>query len=102
MSLKKQYLKSKPVCKTTFSLDKEFVSGADKVELLGDFNNWDAKQAISLKKLKNGTFKATLDLPSDVEFQFKYLLNNEKWINDNLADKYEIGGLGQQNSVVIL
>ena len=41
MSLKKQFLKSKPVCKISFRLDAADAAGATKVQLLGDFNNWD-------------------------------------------------------------
>ncbi len=40
MSLKKQFLKSKPVCKVSFRLDASEALGANKVQLLGDFNNW--------------------------------------------------------------
>lgn len=103
MSLKKQYLKSKPVCKVTFSMDKEAVSGASKVDLLGEFNNWNTAEPVVMKKLKNGTFKVTIDLPKDMEFQFKYLLDGEIWINDEEADKLVNSGLGaEENSVVVL
>ncbi|MFD1293796.1 isoamylase early set domain-containing protein [Lutibacter holmesii] len=103
MSLKKQYLKSKPVCKVTFSMDKEAVAGAGKVDLLGEFNNWNTAEPVQMKKLKNGTFKVTIDLPSEKEFQFKYLLDGEKWVNDDCADKYINSGLGAElNSVVAL
>ncbi|NPD44640.1 MULTISPECIES: isoamylase early set domain-containing protein [unclassified Lentimicrobium] len=103
MSLKKQYLKSKPICKVTFSMDKEAVAGASQVDLLGEFNSWNMADAISMKKLKNGTFKVTVDLPTGSEFQYKYLLDGEKWIADDSADKYVNSGLGaEENAVVVL
>lgn len=103
MSLKKQFLKSKPVCKVTFAMDKEAVSGASKVDLLGEFNNWNTAEPIAMKALKNGSFKVTIDLPAENEFQFKYLLDGEIWINDDSADKYVNSGLGaEENSVVVL
>lgn len=103
MSLKKQYLKSKPVCKVTFLMEKESVKGAGKVDLLGEFNNWNTAEPVVMKKLKNGTFKVTIDLPSESEFQFKYLLDGEVWINDTEADKFVNAGLGdEENSVVVL
>ncbi len=103
MSLKKQYLKSKPVCKVTFSMKKEAVSGAGKVDLLGEFNNWNTAEPVKMKMLKNGSFQVTIDLPSETEFQYKYLLDGEKWINDDSADKYVNSGLGtEENSVVVL
>ena len=103
MSLKKQYLKSKPVCKVKFSMDKGSVLGAAKVDLLGEFNNWNTAEPVKMKKLKNGSFNVTLDLPAESGFQFKYLLDGEKWINDDSADKYVNSGLGnEENSVVVL
>ena len=51
MSLKKQFLKSKPVCKVTFLMEKEAALGAEKVDLLGEFNNWNTAEPIMMKKL---------------------------------------------------
>jgi 1,4-alpha-glucan branching enzyme len=59
--IKKQFLKSKPVCKVTFTLTPEAAENAEQVELVGDFSNW-TDSPISMKKLKNGAFKTTLDL----------------------------------------
>ncbi|WP_111706726.1 isoamylase early set domain-containing protein [Lutibacter citreus] len=103
MSLKKQYLKSKPVCKVTFLLDKEEALEAERVDLLGEFNNWNTAEPVIMKKLKNGSFKVVIDLPAEKEFQFKYLLDGEKWVNDTNADKFVNSGLGaEENSVVTL
>ena len=52
MAISKQYLKSKPVCKVTFSVPAK---DADEVTVVGTFNEWDTKST-TLKKLKNGTF----------------------------------------------
>ncbi len=40
MSLTKRFLKNKPICKVNFKVSKEVVGSATKVELLGDFNEW--------------------------------------------------------------
>lgn len=103
MSLKKQYLKSKPVCKVTFSMGKEAAASSTKVDLLGEFNNWNTAEPVKLKKLKDGSFKVTIDLPIDNEFQFKYLLDGERWVNDECADKYVNNGIdAEENSVLVL
>lgn len=103
MGIKKQFLKSKPVCKVTFVVSEEEAKGANKIELLGDFNNWNITEAIKLKSFKNGTFKTTVDLETDKEYQFKYLFDGETWENDWEADKYVPSGIGvEDNSVVIL
>ncbi len=101
MSIKKQFLKSKPVCKVTFSLNGEEVANAKKVQLVGDFNGWNVKKAIDLKKFKNGTFKTTLDLDTEKEYQFKYLIDNERWENDGEADKYVNNGVSAEDNFVI-
>ncbi|MDD3619138.1 MAG: isoamylase early set domain-containing protein [Desulfobulbaceae bacterium] len=98
MAIKKRYLKSKPVCKVTFSLPKEAAGPAKTVCIVGDFNNW-KKKGNSLRKLKNGSFKIDLDLPSGREYQFRYLIDNSRWENDWAADKYVPGPYGD-NSVV--
>ena len=62
MSLKKQYLKSRPVCKVTFRLGKEAALEARQVHLVGDFNDWQTDET-PMKRLKNGEFSVTVDLP---------------------------------------
>lgn len=83
MAITKQYLKSKPVCKVTFSIE---AADAKKVSVVGSFNKWNAK-ATPLKKLKNGTFKGTVDLDQDNSYEFKYIVDGE-FINDSAADAY--------------
>ena len=65
MSFSKKFLKSKPVCKVTFKLDKKFAPVADNVALVGDFNDWD-HEANPMKALKSGGFSATLDLEQGI------------------------------------
>jgi 1,4-alpha-glucan branching enzyme len=101
MSLKKQYLKSKPVCKVTFSLPKAAASKAKKVMLVGEFNEWNST-ALPMTKLKDGSFKATCDLTIGSEYQFRYLIDGKVWENDWQADKYVSNGLSDENSVVVL
>ncbi|BAO75001.1 isoamylase early set domain-containing protein [Winogradskyella sp. PG-2] len=85
MAIKKQYLKSKPVCKVTFSVPAE---EAKSVAVLGSFNEWSTKKATKLKKLKNGTFKGTVDLEKDNSYEFRYLVDGKSYINDEQADSY--------------
>jgi 1,4-alpha-glucan branching enzyme len=84
MAITKQYLKSKPVCKVTFSVPAE---EAKKVAVVGTFNEWNEKKAVKLKKLKNGTFKGTLDLEKDNSYEFRYVVDGQ-WVNDDQADAY--------------
>jgi len=99
MAITKKYLKSKPICKVTFAVPAE---EAKKVEVLGSFNDWSAKKALKLKKLKNGTFKGTVDLEKDNSYEFRYLVDGT-YVNDEQADAYAWNDFaGAENSVLNL
>jgi len=102
MSLKKRYLKSKPVCKVTFEMPAEATIGAQQIYLAGEFNDWNT-EATRLTKKKNGLFSVTLDLSPGTEYQYRYLLDQQDWQNDWDADKYVGTSIpGVENSVVIV
>jgi 1,4-alpha-glucan branching enzyme len=101
MSISKKYLKSKPICKVTFIVPKLEAETAKTVYLVGDFNNWQTNN-LPMKKQKSGDFKVTLDLSTEREYQFRYLLDTEHWKNDDAADKYVPSPYGEENSVVVL
>jgi hypothetical protein len=102
MSLKKQFLKSKPVCKVTFTIDPTLIEGAKEVAVLGDFNNWDPSEA-TMRKLKDGSFTKTIELGVGSEYQFRYLVDGTRWINDSGADKFVHSGVAaEENGVVTL
>jgi 1,4-alpha-glucan branching enzyme len=100
MSLKKQFLKSKTTCKVTFTVEPEVINGGKAVAILGEFNDWDPTDA-TMRKLKDGSFTRTLELETGHEYQFRYLVDGEVWINDTEADKYIYSGVAaEQNGVV--
>jgi predicted flap endonuclease-1-like 5' DNA nuclease len=99
MSLKKQFSKTKPVCKVTFNLPKEAVKGANEVAVVGEFNNWDKENGVPMKATKGG-YSAVLELETGREYQFRYLIDGLKWENDWAADDYVATPYGVENSVV--
>ena len=101
MSIKKKFLKSKPVCKVTFNLPEELVAGASKVNLMGDFNNWDLKKAESMRKLKDGSYTRTLDLDAGNIYEYRFLVDGETWINDLEADAYVSNGVSYEENCVV-
>ena len=102
MAVAKQFLKSKPLAKVTFELPAEAVNGAKTVALAGDFNGWDTSTH-ALKKQKDGSYKATVELAVGAEYQYSYVLDGTTWTNDWAADKYVASGVaGEENSVVVL
>ncbi|WP_299215855.1 isoamylase early set domain-containing protein [uncultured Dokdonia sp.] len=97
MSLTKKYLKSKPICKVTFTVP---ASEASTVAVAGDFNNWDT--TASLKKLKNGSFKGTFDIPTEQAYEFRYVIDGE-WTNEQEADRLQWNAYAAaENSVIEL
>ena len=96
MAIKKQYLKSKPICKVTFTVPAK---EADQVAVVGDFNNWSPKGSV-LKRLKNGTFKGTFELPKENSYEFRYLVD-DVYINEAEADRYQWNDFaGAENAVL--
>jgi len=102
MAIKKKFLKSKPVCKCTFTFPKDAAPEAKKVSLVGDFNDWALEEHL-LKQLKTGDFKIEIDLPVGQKYQYRYLIDDKVWENDWQADEYiPVPEFSTDNSVVSL
>jgi 1,4-alpha-glucan branching enzyme len=87
--------------KVTFTLSAEMVGDATSGLLLGEFNNWDYNDGITLKKQKDGTLKATASLEAGKRYEYRYLLNDGRWVNDQSADHYvHISGFHVENCVI--
>jgi predicted flap endonuclease-1-like 5' DNA nuclease len=98
--IKKQYLKSKPVCKVTFTLPISALAGAKEVRVVGDFNNWNWEAGAVMKAGKK-EYKATLDLATGCDYEFRYIAEDGTWENDWEADAYVPSPYyGVDNSVV--
>ena len=101
MSLKKEYLKSKPLCRVTFVLPAKLTENTSQANLVGEFNDWN-KQTTPMKRIK-GIFSVTIMLEKGREYLFRYLLDEDRWENDPAADKYLPSPMGNnQNSVVVV
>ncbi len=101
MAIKKQYIKSVQACRVTFRLPKDAAPEAHIVTIVGDFNNWNTDET-QLKRLKNGDFKITMELPCNREYRFRYLIDANRWENDWFADKYIPNPYGCDDSVVFV
>jgi len=102
MALAKQYSRTKPVCKVTFTLPKEAVKNAKTVHLVGEFNQWQI-HATPMKKSKDGSFKIVLELQKGRQYQYRYLIDDTLWENDWIADKYVPSPYGAcENSVAVV
>lgn len=94
--IKKQYLKSRPVCKVTLYVPGD---AGSKVEVAGDFNDWNPQP---MKQLKDGRFSLTLELEPEREYQFRYRIDESHWLNEDEADRQVPNEFGEENSVLAL
>ncbi|HMU47479.1 MAG TPA: isoamylase early set domain-containing protein [Chitinophagaceae bacterium] len=93
----KTYYKTKDYCKVKFSLND---IEADKVEIFGLNNDW--QNSISMKRKKDGSFTADINLPKESKHEFKYLVDNNAWINDPETDAEVPNIYGGSNSMISL
>ena len=100
MSLKIQYLKSRPIGKVTFRLQAEAAVEAKTVHLVGDFNAWD-ESATAMTRLKDGSFKTVVELERDHAYGFRYLIDGERWENDWEAHAYRPNPFGDGDNGVV-
>ncbi|MGD8367058.1 MAG: isoamylase early set domain-containing protein [Desulfobacterales bacterium] len=102
MSIQKQYLKSRPVCKVTFRIAEETGHSSRTAHLVGEFNDWSVS-ALPMRRLKSGAFTVTVDLKRGEEYQFRYLLDHHRWENEPEADRFAPSPFSDaRNSVVCL
>ena len=95
--LKKSYSKTGAVCRVTFKYDNAEQAGS--AVLAGEFNGWSLADS-PMKKLKDGSFSATLSLPAGQSYRFRYVLDGNVWVNDPAADSYAPNEYGEENSVL--
>jgi predicted flap endonuclease-1-like 5' DNA nuclease len=69
--------------KITFTLPAANVIGAEGCVLLGEFNDWNLEKGFYLHKQSDGSMMAEVELPAGKDYQYRYLLSNGRWVNDN-------------------
>ena len=69
--------------KIIFTLPAANIIGAEECVLLGEFNNWNLEEGIYLTKQSDGSMTAEVELAAGKEYQYRYLLSNGRWVNDN-------------------
>lgn len=84
--------------KITFMLPKEAVENAETVAIFGDFNQW--QEGILLTRQKDGSFKTAVELEKGRSYEYRFLINGEKWENDWAAEAYVPTPFGTYNSKV--
>ncbi|SJL84418.1 isoamylase early set domain-containing protein [Vibrio palustris] len=94
--INKRFFKTKDEVEVTFEI--EVPDDASQVAIVADFLGW---QPEPMKKVpKSHQFKFKTRLPKDGEFQFRYLMDGDTWVNDPRADNYIPNGYGEDNCLV--
>jgi 1,4-alpha-glucan branching enzyme len=73
---------------------------AEKIHVAGDFNGWDKAATPMKKRKKDGVWSATVRLETDREYQYRYVVDGERWITDDESDGSQWNEYGERNSVV--
>lgn len=95
--IQKTIYKTKDYSKVKFTLSIEDKESAAILGLNGDWKN-----PIPMKKKKDGSFIAEVQLPKASQHEFRYLLNETEWINEPEADGEVVNTYGSSNSVLSL
>ncbi|MFC3024157.1 isoamylase early set domain-containing protein [Vibrio zhugei] len=94
--INKRFFKTRDEVEVTF--DIEVPDTASQVAIVADFLDWEPQP---MKKVpKSHHFKFKTRLPKDGQFQFRYLMNDQTWVNDPVADSYIPNGYGEENCLV--
>ena len=87
--------------KVSFNLSPVYVADASNGILVGDFNNWNVDKGIFLEKQEDGSMLAELNLTPGKTYQYRYLLSDGRWVNDDNAKKtVEAFGQMVENCVI--
>ena len=105
MTIKKQYLKSKPEVKVTFEIEAKDSQNATSIVLLSEHNKW---QPIEFKKLKNGKFKVMFNVSTEAVTNFQYTFQAKNADNQEFilppagADDYVDNGMNDGGKNALL
>ena len=75
----------------SFSLPAEV--HADSASVVGDFNDWDPERGV-MQRDGDGSFTCTLSIPSGRRYQYRFLLDGDRWTNDWSAEAYAPNSFG--------
>jgi len=76
-----------------------FAPKAHKVMIVGDFNNWSTTADPMYDREEKGLWSITLPLQPG-RYEYKFLVDGEKWVGDLANTKKVKDGFGASNSVV--
>jgi 1,4-alpha-glucan branching enzyme len=98
--IKKEPASKKGFIRVTFELPSNM--WAERVNLVGEFNDWDTTATPMKRDRSDANWKAILELETGKSYCFRYLIDGKEWQNDWHADHHEENPYGSYDSVVDL
>jgi 1,4-alpha-glucan branching enzyme len=96
----KQQAKNKDSVRVTFELPSNI--WAERVNLVGEFNDWDTTATPMSRSRSDANWKASVDLEAGKRYRFRYLVDGKEWLNDWHADDHVENPYGSYDSIVDL
>lgn len=96
----KQRTRKKGSVRVTFELPSNM--WAERVNLVGEFNEWDTTATPMSRSRADANWKVTLDLEDGQRYRFRYLVDGKEWLNDWHADDHAENPYGSFDSIVDL
>ncbi|MDX1614860.1 MAG: isoamylase early set domain-containing protein [Candidatus Promineifilaceae bacterium] len=118
--LHKRHIDYLNLCRVTFEVPAADVPAADvpaadvpatelpedgpvaSLVVVGDFNDWDAAATPLRYNATKEAYQAAVKLEPDQVYQYRYLLNGQRWFNDPQANHYVRGQLGELYSILVI
>ena len=75
---------------------------ADRVNLVGEFNDWDTMATPMSRNRSDANWRVTLELEGGRRYKFRYLVDGREWLNDWHADDHADNPYGSYDSVLDL
>jgi len=94
--IEKEFTPKRTVCRVTFKVPADWAKR--EVAVVGDFNEWDP--GANKMEQKDGFWETLIRLKPNREYKFRYLLDGQRWANDDSADGFVENPYGSDNSVL--
>jgi 1,4-alpha-glucan branching enzyme len=98
--IEKRGSKKRGLVRVTFVLPS--TTWAERINLVGEFNNWDTRATPMIRDRVDADWKVTLELEAGRRYRFRYLLDGKEWLDDWHADDHAQNPYGGYDSVVDL
>ena len=84
----------------TFTLSEPFNLDSQRaISVVGDFNGWHPGMT-PFSLMPDGSLEATATVRAGERYGFRYLGEDNRWLNDHDHAQYEPNGSGEENSVL--